>query len=122
MTAADEAALVPPLLVADGWDLLFFRSQEALGSYLEPWFPGQVSYKAWESEGRRLRLVNRPVAGSRRPREVVTAELGDDQTDSAAELDGYLREWLRVLNRPVPEPDTPLAELVLRALMSGDLR
>ena len=47
---------VPPLLVADGWDVTFFRSQLDLGSVVEPWYVDE-RYRAWGALGRPLELV-----------------------------------------------------------------
>ncbi len=47
---------MPPLLVAEGWDATFFRSQRDLSADLEPWFV-EEDYRAWVALGRSLELV-----------------------------------------------------------------
>jgi hypothetical protein len=128
MTADDDGLLVPPLMVADGWDLMFFRSLKALGGYLEPWgLPSNADYRAWDAQGRRLTLVVINDEPPRRRRRrwsvsgVVSARLAEDQNLAPDELVAYLRDWFGQVGAAAPPPNTPLPELVLHALMHGDL-
>jgi hypothetical protein len=57
MTGTADEGPLPPLLVAEGWDLTFFRSAESLAGYIESWFPPDVEYRAWDGVGRWLELV-----------------------------------------------------------------
>ena len=43
-----------------------FASEAALTSYLEPWFPSSVDYRAFDSQGRRLELLADPPVESRK--------------------------------------------------------
>jgi hypothetical protein len=54
-----SSAIVPPIVVAEGWDATFHRTEADVLAYYEPWFPGDALYRAFDSEGRRLDLVLR---------------------------------------------------------------
>jgi hypothetical protein len=120
----DMSAPVPPLLVAEGDDLTFFRSQRALGSYIEPWFV-DVEHQAWDGLGRRLNLVvvePRPGAGLLK-RAHPYVEAGFARKDAAP--DGgcamFLREWLPRVGGPDMPPSASLSELLVQALLHGDI-
>ena len=63
----DTTSPAAPLLVVEGYDLTFLRSQHDLGRYLEPWCV-DVEHRAWDGLGRPLelvvsnRLISRPAA------------------------------------------------------------
>jgi hypothetical protein len=58
--ASDASPIVPPIVVAEGWDLTFHRSEADVLAQYEPWFPSSAEYRAFDSEGRRLELVADP--------------------------------------------------------------
>jgi hypothetical protein len=121
--AAESSSIVPPLVVAEGWDVEFFRSEDDVLSYHEPWFPSSVEYRAFDSEGRRLELVADPPVRRRR----LLGPIGTDDAhkstlllreaesvpSGADELVALLREWLPMVG--VPGDD--LAELGLDELL-----
>jgi hypothetical protein len=66
--------IVPPIVVAEGWDLGFYRSEDDLLSHLEPWFPSSCGYRAFDSQGRRLELFADPPIVEKRLLGVEPAE------------------------------------------------
>ena len=121
--AADTSSIVPPVVVAEGWDVEFFRSEEDVLSYIEPWFPSGVEYRAFDSEGRRLELVAEPPLRRRRllgligvddaHRSALLLRAVETQPSGAGELVALLREWLPM----VGAPREGLAELTLDELL-----
>jgi hypothetical protein len=103
--------IVPPIVVSEDGDLDFFRSAADVTNYFEPWFPGAVDYRAYDSEGRALELYADPpvvarwwlfgLIGTDNAHEsqlfVRTREVEPSHRD---ELTDVLRDWLR---RTAPE-------------------
>jgi hypothetical protein len=48
---------VPPIVIAEGMDVDFFRTTEGVGRYIEPWAVTDPCFVAYDGEGRRLDLV-----------------------------------------------------------------
>lgn len=120
----EEDVLAPPLLVAEGWDLTFFRSAESLAGYIEPWFPPDVDYQAWDARGRRLELVveaTPPSRGLRRLRDPGGYVIPRIHEDDSENLRSYLRAWLQQVGAPQPSQDAALPELLVQALIRGDI-
>jgi hypothetical protein len=126
----ETSSPVPPLLVAEGYDLTFFRSQQALGGYLEPWFV-EVEHQAWDALGRPLELVvveppDEPLSGLqkwiRKPAPGLEARLGDAASRANDDCAAYLRGWLREVGGPELPPSASLPELLVQALLRGDIR
>jgi hypothetical protein len=121
--AAETSSIVPPLVVAEGWDVEFFRSEDDVLSYHEPWFPSSVEYRAFDSEGRRLELVAEPPVRRRRLLGLISVDdahkstlllrAAESQPSGAKELVALLREWLPM----VGAPREGLAELTLDELL-----
>jgi hypothetical protein len=61
VAGSDRSEIVPPVAVVEGIDsinaMYFFRSVAALDRFLEPWFPEEEAYRAYDSEGRKLVLT-----------------------------------------------------------------
>ncbi len=100
--------IVPPIVVADGWDLTFYRAEEDVALDLEAWYPDEVGYRAFDSVGRRLELV----AGER-----VTVRALESAPTGAEELQALLREWLPMVGVEPPED----ADLLALAVERGGL-
>lgn len=117
---------LPPLIVAEGWDIAFFSSEAALNWHLEPWFPSKVDYRAFDSEGRKLELsVERETIPRRWLRDItrerIIVRAVESEPGHAGELAEFLAEWLPMVGAPKPRPDTPLSELLRVAIEHGDL-
>jgi hypothetical protein len=126
----DTNSAVAPLLVAEGYDLTFFRSQQRLGEYREPWFV-EVEYRAWDGLGRPLELVvvdppDEPVSGFlkriRRDAPHVEARLNDATSPTSDDCAIYLREWLPRVGGPEMPPSASLPDLLVQGLLHGDIR
>lgn len=95
-------------MVGEPWDLEFFASEAALGAEMEAWFPAEVDYVAYDSEGRRLELLVDGRAPSRRKPSwrdscaggVVGVRATESAPGHAAELAALLRAWLPQLGEP----------------------
>lgn len=61
-----QDALVPPLVVIEGRDFMFYASVDALTADIEPWYPSSAEYRAFDSEGRRFELSAEPPVTQRR--------------------------------------------------------
>ena len=121
--AAETSSIVPPVVVAEGWDVTFHRSEDDVLAYYEPWFPGSAEYRSFDSEGRRLELVADPPVRRRR----LLGPIGTDDANKStlllrvletepsgeSELVALLREWLPM----VGAPRDGLAELTLDQLL-----
>ena len=119
---ADEP--LPPLLVADGLDLMIFRSQEDLGSYIEPWFVDEP-HRVWDARGRALELVAAEIPASgrgwrHRRHDVVRARLRKSATE-VADCAAYLREWLAYVDGPELPADASLSDLLVQAITRGGM-
>lgn len=55
-----DAPLVPPIVVIEGDDFMFYESVDALIADIEPWYPSSVEYHAFDSDGRRIELSADP--------------------------------------------------------------
>jgi len=126
MASIPIADPLPPLVVAEGWDITFFSSETALNWHLEPWFPSKVEYRAYDSEGRKLELsVDREKIPRRwfrdTTRERIMVRAVENEPGHVGELADFLTEWLPMIGAPKPPPNTPLAELLRVALEHGDL-
>ena len=102
---------------------MFFRSPQALGSELEGWFEDE-DYQAWDGRGRRLVLVAEESPRPRRRRRSRLPLLGvrlSETRRTRRESFGSISMLLGEVGagRPV---DASVAELVLHALMRGDLK
>jgi hypothetical protein len=116
--------IVPPIIVADGWDLGFYRSADGVLSDLEPWFPSSCDYRAFDSQGRRLVLfADPPVVEKRVVGPVWTDNAGEsslfikaieEEPSGVAELAAMLREWLPMVDTSLE----PAADLTLEALLA----
>jgi hypothetical protein len=122
---------IPPLLVAEGYDLTFFRSQRELGVYLEPWFADE-EYRAWDGLGRPLELVvvhppDSPPTGFLKRRRHghahIEARLSErtQKTRACDDCATYLREWLSKVGGPELSPNASLSDLLVQALLRGDI-
>jgi hypothetical protein len=126
----DASSPVPPLLVAEGYDLTFFRSQQHLVGYLEPWFV-DVEHRAWDGLGRLLELVaveppEEPVSGFlkrlRQDAPHIEVRLSDPKAPVSDDCATYLREWLSKVGGPEMPPSASLSELLIQGLLHGDIR
>src|SRR4051794_39617688 len=52
-----EVQPVPPIVVIEDHDFMFYESVEALVANLEPWYPSRVEYLAFDSEGRQVETL-----------------------------------------------------------------
>jgi hypothetical protein len=119
--------IVPPVVVAEAWDLTFHRSPDDVLAYYEPWFPAAAGYRAFDAEGRRLELVAHPPVV---PKRLIGAIWTDNAHESsltirpiegepsgANELAELLRGWLpRVGVRLDNAERLTLPELLERAV------
>jgi hypothetical protein len=117
---------VPPLIIAVGWDVWFYSSEDALNRDIEPWFPSDVDYRAFDSEGRKLELSVKRESNNRRfpfreTYERVVVRAVENEPEHARELRTFLADWLPMVGAPTPGSDTPLAELLRSAIEHGDL-
>ena len=95
-----EVAPVPPIVVVERHDFMFYESVDALVADIEPWYPSSVEYSAFDSEGRRVELWADPPIRRRRL-------LGPIWTDNAHKSN------LRVgATEPVPTHADELANLL----------
>lgn len=112
--------LVPPIVLAEGWDVMFFGSEDAVGRHLEAWYPEEVEYRAYDAQGRKLELfVNRETVPRRwlpdRTDERVAVRSCEREPTHAAELAELLAQWLPMVNETVPA-DATLEALLQRAI------
>jgi hypothetical protein len=126
MTDAGAPRPVPPLVLADGWDVSFYGSEEAINRQIEPWFPEDVEYRAYDSEGRKLELsVEREVVARRwlwdKTRERIAVRAVESEPRHARELAELLAQWLPMVGASPPPADTTLDELLRQAVERGDL-
>ena len=56
-----EVQPVPPIVVIEGHDFMFYESVEALVANLEPWYPSSVEYLAFDCEGRQVEMWRGPA-------------------------------------------------------------
>ncbi|MEA2495457.1 MAG: hypothetical protein QOJ29_3368 [Thermoleophilaceae bacterium] len=114
------ARLVPPLVVTEGVDVTIYSSEAELVREIEPWFANE-SYRAFDSEGRRVELLAHPPVVARRfigpirtdnaHKSVLVVQACEDQPSNADELAELLRTWLAALGVPA-SADMDLRELV----------
>jgi len=103
-----SSAIVPPIVVAEGWDLTFHRTEGDVLAYYEPWFPGDAHYRAFDSQGRRLELVAvppverrhilGPVYADNAHRSALLVRVRGTEPRGAEELADLLRGWLVHVN------------------------
>jgi hypothetical protein len=120
MMTDQPSRIALPILVAEGHDLMFFSSEDAVGRYLEPWYPGDVECLAFDAEGRKLELfIARRLVPRRwlpdRTDERVAVRACESEPTHAAELAELLAEWLQIVNEAVPATPT-LDALLQRAI------
>lgn len=118
--------VVPPIVVSEGWDVSFFASEEAVDKELEPWYPSDAEYRAFDSEGRKLELTVRKVVIPRRliwdrKYEVVGVRAKETAARHADDLARLLREWLRVIGEAEAPANATLSELFERSDLPGRL-
>jgi hypothetical protein len=99
-----SSAIVPPIVVAEGWDATFHRTERDVLAYYEPWFPGDAQYRAFDSQGRRLELVAVPPVKRRHipgrawadnaHRSALRVRVCETEPHGAGELADLLRGWL----------------------------
>jgi hypothetical protein len=121
--AAETSLIVPPVVVAEGWDVVFHRSEEDVLAYYEPWFPSGAEYRSFDSEGRRLELVADPPVRRRRllgpigvddaHKSTLLLRAVETEPSGESELVALLREWLPM----VDVPRDGLADLTLDELL-----
>jgi hypothetical protein len=121
----ETSSPVPPLLVAEDYDLTFFRSPEALSGYLEPWFV-EIEHHAWDGLGRPLELVvvEPPEASgflNRIRQEAPRIEVRLRAATAGDDCARYLREWLPMVGGPTMPASASLPELLVQALLHGDI-
>ena len=126
MTDPGMSHPVPPLVLADGWDVSFYGSAEAIDRQIEPWFPEEVEYRAYDSEGRKLELaVEREVVTRRwlwdRTCERIVVRAVESAPRHSSELAELLAQWLPMVGASTPPADTTLDELLRQAVDRGDL-
>ena len=126
MTNAATPNFVSPLIIAEGWDVAFYSSEDAVNRDIEPWYPSEVEYRAFDSEGRKLELS---VERQKTPRrwlwsgtyERIIVRAVENEPGHSQELKVFLTDWLPIVGAPKPAPDTPLAELLRLAIERSDL-
>jgi hypothetical protein len=101
---ADTSKMVPPLVVVEGLDVTFYRSEDELLVHLEPWYPSSAEYRAFDSQGLPLELVADPPVVRRRVFGPIWTDNAHESTlsvqpletepSAAPELAGLLRELL----------------------------
>jgi len=120
----------PPIVIAEGHDVMIYPSVVHVLSDLEPWYPSNADYRAFDAHGRRLELVADPPVVPKRvfwflwTDNAHTSSLSiravEREPSGAAELAGLLREWLRVLEVPLDPGEEPsLDDLLDRAIARG---
>jgi hypothetical protein len=128
----EAPTIVPPIVVAEDSDLSFFRSVNDVLSYLEPWFPSSCSYRAFDSQGRRLELFAEPPVVTRRVLGPIWTDNAhesslhiraiEEEPSGVDELTTMLRDWLaRVDPSFQPAEDPSLEALLARATERGDV-
>lgn len=95
-----EPAPVPPIVVIEGHDFMFYSSVDALIADIEPWYPSSVEYRAFDSEGRQVELSADPPVRRRRL-------LGPIWTDNAHKSNLRVRA-----TEPLPTHTDELAHLL----------
>lgn len=120
--------IVPPLVVVEGLGEInamhFFASARALGSHLEPWFPQEEAYRAFDSEGRKLELTVEVKPVRRRWRRDTTythvgVRLAESDRLHQDELAELLRRWLSRAHSPIAVENLSLGQLLVTATESG---
>jgi len=106
---------VPPLIVAEGLDVSFFSSQDAINRTLEPWFASEA-YRAFDGEGRQLKLVvERRVTPRRllpdRVDERLVLRSVEEEPQHSGELADLLSAYLSAVSAPAAS-GTSLSELI----------
>lgn len=92
-----------PIIVAEGWDVLFHSSVEAAERYLEPIDVKEGIYKGFDAKGRSLEInaTDKEVS-------ITLAELEPMHRDELIEL---LKGYIKLLGKGLPE-DIDLASLI----------
>jgi hypothetical protein len=122
----EEPPIVPPIVVAEGWDLDFFRSVDDVLTYLEPWFPSECDYRAFDGEGRRLELFADPPVVKKRVIGPIWKDNAhesslfikaiEEKPSGADELASMLREWLPMVDSTLePAENLSLEQLLAMA-------
>jgi hypothetical protein len=119
----ETAALapVPPLVIAEGWDVTFYSSVEALNRHLEPWYASEQAVRAYDSRGRLLGLEVESETVPRRwrkdgRRERIAVRVVDTDPQRAHELTELLAEWLPMAGAPSPGSPAPLGDWLVAAV------
>lgn len=125
MPGSGDSEIVPPLLVIEGSTTInavhVFRSVAALDRFLEPWFPEEEAYRAYDSEGRKLVLTLEEEPVQRRWRRDTTyirvsARLAESDPLHGAELATLLRRRLREADPTAATDNLSLRQLVLATI------
>jgi hypothetical protein len=120
-----DSEIVPPLVVIEGVDTIravhVFRSVAALDRFLEPWFPAEEAYRAYDSQGRKLMLTLEDESVRRRWRRDkaythVSARLAESDPLHGAELATLLRRRLREADPTAATDNLSLRQLVLATI------
>lgn len=100
--------LVPPIVVIEGHDFMFYASVDALRADIEPWYPSSVEYHAFDSDGRRVELWADPPIKQRRI-------VGPIWTDNA-----HKSRLLVRATEAEPSHADELAERLRETVLAGD--
>ena len=122
-----EPRIIPPIVVAEGWDVTVYETSDHVLRHIEPWFPSSVDYRAFDSEGRRLELVADPPVMQKR----LIGPIRTDDADQSSlfiraieseptgleELSAMLEAWLQRVGVPLDlAEDWTLDQLLAKAM------
>ena len=102
-----EVQPVPPIVVIEDNDFMFYESVDALVAELEPWYPSSVEYLAFDCEGRQVELWADPPIRQRRL-------IGPIWTDNAHKSNLRVRA-----TESVPMHAEELARLLRETVLTG---
>jgi hypothetical protein len=123
----EEFPIVPPVVVAEGLDLSFYRSTDDVVCEIEPWFPSEAEYRAFDSQGRRLGLfadppvtpkhLIGPIWTDNAQHSSLLVRATEGQPSGGEELAALLRAWLATVGTPLAVPDDlSLDELLAKGI------
>ena len=120
---AAASSIVPPIVIAEGQELMFFHTEADVLVQLEPWYPSDADYRAFDSRGRRLELFADPPIVEKHligplwtdnaHRSSLFVKATEEEPGGADELGALLREWLAAVDVPLEPGEEPTLDQLL---------
>jgi hypothetical protein len=129
MTSPLATALVPPLVLVDGHDVMICATVAVAERFLEPWAVEDGSAEGFDATGRRLafRVETTLPTGPwskvfSSPREAVRIEAAEQEPSGGAELAAALRDYVRATLPSERVEGVPVPELIALARRNAEVR